>query len=158
MQHRKILVGTLYRPPNSPCGILLEIENSIGLAYDANIKEILITGDFNLDLLKENSFRKINDISQYFGLKTLISEPTHFTENSSSLIELFLTSNINNILISGVGEPCLEQNIRYHCPIFRVFKFTETVSSIFTRNIWLYDRGDYQSFSRDVIDILIGIS
>ena len=72
-----------------------------------------------------------------------MSESTHFTENSSSLIDLFLTSNINNILISGVGEPCLEQNIRYHCPIFCVFKFTEIVSSIFTRNIWLYDKGDY---------------
>ena len=118
MQHSKILVGTFYRPPNSPCGILLDIENSMGLAYDTNIKEILITGDFNLDLLKQNSFRKINDISQYFGLESLISEPTHFTEYFSSLIDLFLTSNINDTLISGVGEPCLEQNIGYHCPFF----------------------------------------
>ena len=28
----------------------------------------------------------------------------------------------------------------------------EIVSSIFTRNIWLYDRGDFQSFSKVVVD------
>ena len=28
----------------------------------------------------------------------------------------------------------------------------DIASSIFTRNIWLYDRGDYQSLSRDVVD------
>ena len=43
VQYRKILIGTFYRPPNSPSDILLEIENSIGLVYDTNIKEILVT-------------------------------------------------------------------------------------------------------------------
>ena len=73
VQHRKILIGTFYRQLNSHSDILLEIENSIGLAYDTNIKEILITGDFKFDLLKQKSFKKLNDVSQYFGLESLIS-------------------------------------------------------------------------------------
>lgn len=57
-------IGTFYQPPNATSEILTEIENSIGLAYDTNIKEILITGDFNLDILKQNTNRKIGDICQ----------------------------------------------------------------------------------------------
>ena len=114
IQNKKQLIGTFYRPPNSANAILSSIEDSIGLAFDSNIQNILVTGDFNLDILKDNSNRKIRDLCQQFNFERLINEPTHFTENSSSLIDLILTINRNNILISGVGEPFLEQNIRYH--------------------------------------------
>ena len=52
-----------------------------------------MTGDFNLDILKDNSNRKIRDLCQQFNFEQLINEPTHFTENSSSLIDLILTIN-----------------------------------------------------------------
>ena len=32
-------------------------------------------------------------------------------------------SNPQNVILSGVGDPFLNQDIRYHCPIFGVFKF-----------------------------------
>ena len=48
----KQLIGTFYRPPNSNNMVISTIEDSIGLAFDTNIKNILITGDFNLDILK----------------------------------------------------------------------------------------------------------
>ena len=54
------------------------------------------------------------------------------------------------MLLSGVGEPILGQNIRFHCPIYYVFKFNRKSSSTFTRHIWLYDRGDYDSFAREI--------
>ena len=57
------------------------------------------------------------------------------------------------MLLSGVGEPILDQNIRYHCPIYCVFKFTRKTSPTFTRHVWLYDRGDYESFSRDLLEV-----
>ena len=120
---KKQLIGTFYRPPNSANAILSSIEDSIGLAFDSNIQNILMTGDFNLDILKDNSNRK-RDLCQQFNFEQLINEPTHFTENPSSLIDLILTINRNNILISGVGEPFLEENIRYHCPVFCVLNFT----------------------------------
>ncbi|MCG8113299.1 MAG: endonuclease/exonuclease/phosphatase family protein, partial [Candidatus Thiodiazotropha taylori] len=123
VHNKKQLIGTFYRPPNSINAVLSTIEDSIGLAFDTNIDNILITGDFNLDILKQSSNRKITDLCQYFNLEQLITEPTHFTETSSSIIDIFLTANKNNILISGVGEPFLEQNIRYHCPVNCVINF-----------------------------------
>lgn len=115
---KKLLVGTFYRPPNSTSAIFTAIEDSIGLATDTNAYDILITGDFNLDMTDNRSSKKINDLCQEYNLSQIISEPTHFTENSRSLIDLIMTSNVADILLSGVGEPFFDQNIRYHCPIF----------------------------------------
>ena len=104
IRNKKQLIGTFYRPPNSPNAVFSSIEELIGLALDTNIENILLTGDCNLDTLKENSYRKIYDLCQQFNLEQLINEPTHFTENSSSVIDLILTSNRNSIILSGVGN------------------------------------------------------
>ena len=53
---------------------------------------------------------------------TVYNKPTHFTENSSSIIDLLFIGNKDSVLTSGVGEPCLDLSIRYHCPIFGVCK------------------------------------
>ena len=153
VHNKKILIGTFYRPPNSAQEVLSSIEDSISLAFDTNIQHILITGDFNLDILKQSSHKKVLDLCQHFSLDQLINEPTHHTESSSSIIDLFLTSNKNIILLSGVGDPVLDQNIRYHCPVYCVLKFDKLTTPVYTRHIWLYDRADYESFSRDLNDI-----
>jgi len=44
-----------------------------------------------------------------FSLTQLIDEPTNFTENSSSLIDLIMTDNVNSLVYTGVGPPLLEQ-------------------------------------------------
>ncbi|MEW8544644.1 MAG: endonuclease/exonuclease/phosphatase family protein, partial [Candidatus Thiodiazotropha sp.] len=135
--NKKILLGTFYRPPNSTQEVLSSIEDSISLAFDSNIQNILITGDFNLDILKQPFDKKVFDLCQHFSLDQLINEPTHYTESSSSIIDLFLTSNKNNILLSGVGDPILDQNIRYHCPVYCVLKFDKLITPVYTRHIWL---------------------
>ena len=96
-------------PPNSTNAISSTIEDSIGLAFDTNISNILITGDFNLHILKNNSSRKVRDLCQQFNFEQIINEPTHFTENSSSLIDLILTSNRNTISLSGVAKHFLSK-------------------------------------------------
>ncbi|MEW8546861.1 MAG: endonuclease/exonuclease/phosphatase family protein, partial [Candidatus Thiodiazotropha sp.] len=148
--NKKYLVGTFYRPPNSTHEVLSSIEDSIALAFDTNIPNILITGDFNLDISKQPASKKVFDLCQQFSLEQLINEPTHYTELSSSIIDLFLTSNKTNVLLSGVGEPIFDQNIRYHCPVYCVLNFNKVITPVYTRHIWLYDKGDYQSFTRDL--------
>ena len=63
LSNKKHLIGTFYRPPNSPNVVLSSIENSVSLALDTNIQNILLTGDFNFDTLKETSYRKIHDLT-----------------------------------------------------------------------------------------------
>ena len=150
--HRKFLLGTFYRPPNAPAATYSLIEDSIGLAFDTNIPDILITCDFNLDIQKDSSNKKVNDLCQQFSLKQLITDPTHYTETSSSTIDLIFTSNTNNILLSGTGEPFLEQNVRYHSPVYAVLKFHIKPTAVYQRHICLYDRGDFDSMSREIQD------
>ena len=126
------------------------IEDSIGLAFDSIINDVFITGDFNLDTRKTTSYQKISTICQQFGVTQMIVEPTHFTEHSSSIIDLIFASNKNSILLSGVGEPFLDQNVRYHCPVYFVLNFHKNVAPAFYRHIMLFDRGDYQSLSGDI--------
>ena len=101
---------------------MLSIETSIGLAFDTTINDVIVVGDYNLDMLKLTSSRKIETLCQMYNLSDIISEPTHFTESSSSLIDLFLVTNK-----SGIGEPFLDQNIRFHCPIYCVLNLDKTI-------------------------------
>ena len=48
--NKTIFIGTVYRPSNSTNKVISSTEDSITLAVDTNIPNILITGDFNLDI------------------------------------------------------------------------------------------------------------
>ena len=49
--------------------------------------------------------KKIKELINQYNLKQIITESTHFTENSSTLIDLFLIRNKANILYSEVTDP-----------------------------------------------------
>ena len=141
--HQRILFGLFYRPPNSHADYLSSIEDSLGLAIDTGITDIVVTGDFNINMTNPNSARKIDNLCTQFSFHQTIDQPTHFTENSSSLIDILLVTNKDHLLSSGVSDPFLDQPVRYHCPIFGVFKFTKHKCKSFVRNIWYYDQGNY---------------
>ena len=114
--HKRILFGLFYRPPNSDSNYLSDIEDSIALAVDSpGISDIIITGDFNLTVLNPQTARKIDSVCTQFSLYQFICEPTHFTENSSSLIDILLVNNKTHLIVSGVGDPFLNQEI--HCKV-----------------------------------------
>ena len=105
-----------YRPPNSTADYFTILSESIDRAYNTNIPDIVITGDFNFNM-RTNGNNKIKDLIQNYNLEQLINEDTHFTENSSSLIDLILVCNSSNILMSGVADSFIPDQIRFHCPI-----------------------------------------
>ena len=43
--------------------------------------------------------------------------------SSDSIIDLLLARNISSVILSGVGDNFLYQNVRYHCPIYAIFNF-----------------------------------
>lgn len=151
LHNKRVLVGTFYRPPNSDNTVLADIESSIDLAVDTGISDIIIQGDFNLDMNKQISFNKVNNICQNYGLHQIIGEHTHFTERSSSIIDLLIVSNPQNVILSGVGDPFLNQDIRYHCPIFGVFNFRKGHVKCIKRHIWKYKDGDYDRLKQNLI-------
>ena len=143
LRNKHILFGVFYRPPNSSNIYHSMIEDSLNLALDTAINEIIVTCDFNYNVLSEQTNRKILSMSQQFSLHQCISEPTHFTETSSSLIDIILVSNKNSIILSGIGDPFLSQDTRYHCPVFGIMNFTKPKHKCFNRHIWIYEKGNY---------------
>ena len=112
LNHTRILFGLFYRtaaaspPPPPPPHThthptkISRIEDSISLALDTRIRNIIVTGDFNFNMLSDQTSKKVTDICKQFSLYQTITEPTHFTENSSSLIDI-------------VTDPFLSQETRY---------------------------------------------
>ena len=78
-----------------------------------------------------------------FSLYQPIDQPTHYTEHSSSLIDIILVSNKDNLMFSGVGDPFLNQEMRYHCPVFGIFKYVKPKAKVFTRHIYSFDKGNF---------------
>ncbi|MCG7868583.1 MAG: endonuclease/exonuclease/phosphatase family protein [Candidatus Thiodiazotropha taylori] len=144
--HKRILFGIFYRPPNSDANYFSNIEDSLALAVDTAISDIIVTGDFNLNILSARTSRKIESLCLQFSFYQSIDQPTHFTENSSSLIDLLLVSNKDHLLLSGVGDPFLNQELRYHCPIYGIFKFSKPRVKTFSRHVWYYERGNFNLF------------
>lgn len=152
IKNKKLLFGTFYRPPNASPLVLTNIDQSIGLAVDTGIENICITGDLNLNMSNPYSRNKILEICRTYNLHQLVDEPTHYTETSSSIIDLILVNNARSIEISGVSEPFLLQDIRYHCPVFAVFAFSKPHSKTFTREVWLYEQGDFDALRQRVTE------
>ena len=69
-----------------------------------------------------------------------------------SLIDLVLVSCPESILLSGVGDPFLGQETRYHCPIFVVFKYQKSQTVSFKRQVWKYQHGNYDLLKRKILD------
>ena len=51
LTYKRLLIGTFYRPPNSDQFVLSNIERSNDLAIDTGISDIIILGDFYLNML-----------------------------------------------------------------------------------------------------------
>ena len=54
----------------------------------------------------------IKTLCNQYGLYQLISDYTHFTEHSSSLIDLIFVSKINDVVYSEESDPFMPDLIR----------------------------------------------
>ena len=60
------------------------------------------------------------------GMSQIIRDPTHFTENSHTLLDLIIVNNVENIDFSSVGDNILASNIRYRCTIYCALKLPKS--------------------------------
>lgn len=58
-------------------------------------------------------------------------------------MDILFVSDKEHVLLSSVGEPILDQQVRNHCPVYGVLKFSKPKASSFTRHVWYYGKGNY---------------
>ena len=115
--NKKILIAAAYKPNKSDDQFFIDkisnfLNNSQKLKYD----EIILTGDFNFDLLKyEENGTTLNFLNSLSALSLIpvISKPTRVTDSTATLIDnIFILNPINftsGIIVSDISD---------HFPIF----------------------------------------
>jgi hypothetical protein len=92
----KILIYTVYTPPGSVAAFWENFEYSIEQAMNCT-SNIIINGDLNVDLLRENNNKLLEIISE-FNLTNVIKEPTR----NGALLDPILVSNLDIVIGSEV--------------------------------------------------------
>ena len=110
--NKKIVMGVLYRPPNSNLKVLEDLQNSLS---NIQTNDTILLGDFNLSeidwannrLLKTSEHHELLiDIVQDNFLHQLVNEPTR----DKNLLDLVLTTNYDMVNNLTVGEPFSDHN------------------------------------------------
>ena len=108
IQHKKlksIILCVLYKPPNCPVSCFVDdfMDNyTRALMFG---KEILVVGDLNCYMLgKCPEADALNDLCRSLNVTQLIKSPTRITSESSTLIDIIMTSNGSLVTESGVEE------------------------------------------------------
>ena len=105
-----ILLGFCYRNPTERVNWLDNFSEMMD-AVSIESKEIILLGDFNIDLSKANN--QWTQTINYFNLYQLIESPTRITSSSQTIIDHIYVSNKNHIL-----EACVPfYNCSDHFPV-----------------------------------------
>ncbi len=142
---RKFIIGGIYRPPDSNNNQFLLMEESIDRVFDQVCDNVLVAGDFNINVLNSDS-NKISRLITSYNAEQLITSPTHYTEHSNSLIDLIFVKDTHHVITSFVADPFIPDLVRYHCPVVAVLKINKPKAIAYKRKIWLYDQGNYEDF------------
>ena len=88
----------------------------------------------------------MTELIQEYSLTQLITEDSHFTEDSLSLIGLILTRNKTHLLTSGVMDTFISNQTRYHCLTIVLLNCLRPVSKTYTKRILNYKLVDFDKF------------
>ncbi|CAB3997753.1 Hypothetical predicted protein [Paramuricea clavata] len=117
---KPILISTWYRPPNSNSEILDSFEIFLQ-NIDKENKEIIITGDFNIDLMPsetDNSkAKRLKELLNTYQLSQVIKKPTRTTESTKTLLDLIIckTDDPKTATTDVVELGISDHNLVYTC-------------------------------------------
>ena len=57
-----------------------------------------------------------------------------------------MARNTNNIIYSGVADPFIHDQVRYHCPVILLLKFARPSLKSYTCKIWTYSQADFDKY------------
>ena len=119
---RKIILGNIYRPPRNTIEdykIFLDDLNHILNIFQTSRAEVIISGDYNIDLLKMHEkpiFSEYFDTITSNGYITKITFPTRITDTTQTLIDNIPVKMSHNYSETTAG--ILTHQISDHMPYF----------------------------------------
>ena len=117
---KTIIVGILYRPPNTAIEEFNDSLNDILKQVITKNYTIYLLGDFNINLLNIDSHSHSSDfldLMYSYGFMPLINKPTRVTSQSATIIDHIYCNDVHNShLLNGI----LVTDITDHYPIFSI--------------------------------------
>lgn len=108
-----------YRPPNGSVTSFLEFLETFLVFINDNKFNLIYGGDININMMKNDSPKlRLDTLLEMNACWNTISLPTRVTENSSSLIDVFITNLSSEVINAGVFASDLSD----HLPIYLCFK------------------------------------
>ena len=110
--HHNMLMGAIYRPPNTPVGSFLDSYSEMCSNLHKH-KHVIIGLDHNLDLLKStrhSQMQQFLEIMLEANLIPTITKPTRVTNTSATLIDnILIKSDLhethqNNVIINNISD------------------------------------------------------
>ena len=127
---KKILIGVVYRPPNTPVQQFNEYLKAILDEIKVSQLPCYLLGDININLMNyanHNHTSDYLDIMYSNGFIPVINRPTRVTDHSATLIDhIFVNCYENNV---SMYQGILVTDITDHYPIFHIAHF-EKLSSL----------------------------
>ena len=148
---RKIVVGIMYRPPqgNIPNFIKL-MENQIKDIHDKHNQpfDLFIMGDMNIDYMNTRASGRsdIREIEDLYGLKQLISEPTHYSSKPTTID--YILTNSDCVQEYGVKHVSLSDHELIYV-VRKKLKIPHKVINTFGRSYKNYNKQDFQQLLND---------
>ena len=120
----KVVLGNIYRPPRDNINNYSTFTNDIDrtLSFFENTANVVLLGDFNIDLMKLNEKDHINtffDTLLSSGFLPKITLPTRITPRSRTLIDNCFVKSLFGV--SDITSGILQQNVSDHQPYFVCF-------------------------------------
>ena len=123
---KNIVIGVIYRPPNTEISHFIEIMKDIMEKIKNENKICYLLGDYNINLINVDSHNltsEFNDIMYSGGFIPLITRPTRVTHTSATLIDNIYSNQIldrdhsvNGIIMTDISD---------HYPIFHIANYVQ---------------------------------
>ena len=153
--HKYFTLGVIYRPPAGEVATCIkEIDKVLSITIGKGNpfgKELYLTGDFNVDYLKNNDADRISfkALETKYNMRQLIRTATRITSEGKSILDLIFTT-INPDLITQSGT--LTIVISDHHPVYLIKKRKRDhhqCKYIHTRSAALYNVADFANIIFD---------
>ena len=151
---KNMIFAVMYKPPNMNQEKFISGLEQEFLAKldDERVKDLIIMGDFNADViaLKPCKYtRKLMQTTRLHGLSQLIKEPTRVTEFTNTAIDLVFVNNTNRIVSHGVQE----FGAGDHSVTFTAKKAGVCKAHVEIRDVRSFKHYNKEHFQRDIASV-----
>lgn len=146
-----IIVGTVYKPPDIVCSDFTDSFNDILAKVHNDRKKVYIMGDFNINLLLQETSRSVQDFINALASNSffpLVNKPTRITPGSATLLDNIFTNEFSDhktgILLTDISD---------HLPVFAVINKDSRIYSVKSNTHRReFSDNSIQHFIKDLID------